>query len=53
MSDHYDARETRDPAQREAELLSALAGQVDSGMATSNSLAALELWLENRGQAPR
>ena len=31
----------------------ALAGQVDSGMATSNSLAALELWLENRGQAPR
>ena len=28
MSDFYDARETRDPVQREAELLSALAGQV-------------------------
>ena len=28
----------------------ALAGQVDSGMATSNSLAALESWLEHRAQ---
>lgn len=30
----------------------ALEGQVDTGMATGNSLAALELWLERRAQSP-
>ncbi len=33
MTDHYDARETRDPSQREAELFSRLAGVLRQAMA--------------------
>jgi phenylacetate-CoA ligase len=41
MSDFYDARETRDPAQREAELLDALAAQVAAAQIGSPAFATI------------
>jgi phenylacetate-CoA ligase len=41
MSDFYDVRETRDPAQREAELLDALAAQVAAAQSGSPAFATI------------